>query len=313
MVHRGFAQSYASIGPRVVRVVAQLTARDEGEGWRVFCTGHSLGGALATLGALDLSSRTRKDGSRRFPQVQTYNFGSPRVGNAAFAAQYDKRVPVSFRLANPHDIVCSIPKFFGYRHVGYEAEIQLDGRITLGTQKALDGFGDLNLQSVLDPATFMSSTTPANAPAPAPTPATATATATRTDPDDMSNSAETEITEISTTPPPTTTTTTTMSNMTNHDSVSSLPGLLMSMTSRPKIPSLPDLPLPDPRLLARSVTGKVNDEELRRIVDEEMAYFNAIKDGSALEEHMEEFYLSAISRALDLYGGRRIYFEENNK
>ncbi|CAN0306134.1 unnamed protein product, partial [Ectocarpus fasciculatus] len=43
--------------------------------WHVYITGHSLGGALATLAALDHR--------RRYPEakVTMYNFGSPRVGN----------------------------------------------------------------------------------------------------------------------------------------------------------------------------------------------------------------------------------------
>lgn len=41
----------------------------------MYITGHSLGGALATLAALDHR--------RRYPdsKVTMYNFGSPRVGN----------------------------------------------------------------------------------------------------------------------------------------------------------------------------------------------------------------------------------------
>lgn len=43
--------------------------------WHLYVTGHSLGGALATLATLDHR--------RRYPtaNVTMYNFGSPRVGN----------------------------------------------------------------------------------------------------------------------------------------------------------------------------------------------------------------------------------------
>jgi predicted lipase len=44
----------------------------------VFCTGHSLGGALATLCALEMRQRL---GLR----VELYTFGSPRVGSPQFA------------------------------------------------------------------------------------------------------------------------------------------------------------------------------------------------------------------------------------
>ena len=41
-------------------------------------TGHNLGAALATLTAMDLA--------HDYDGVSCYNYGSPRVGNAAFSA-----------------------------------------------------------------------------------------------------------------------------------------------------------------------------------------------------------------------------------
>ena len=48
--------------------------------------GHSLGGALATLAALDIK--------RKLPglKLRVYTFGSPRTGNHAFAAEYIHQV-----------------------------------------------------------------------------------------------------------------------------------------------------------------------------------------------------------------------------
>ncbi len=51
-------------------------------------TGHSLGGAHATLCALDIC---RTLGSSLHPNhITCYTYGAPRVGNHAFAALYDK-------------------------------------------------------------------------------------------------------------------------------------------------------------------------------------------------------------------------------
>lgn len=47
----------------------------DGKGYTVFLTGHSLGGALATLCAVDV--RVRMRGAK----VVMYNFGSPKVGS----------------------------------------------------------------------------------------------------------------------------------------------------------------------------------------------------------------------------------------
>jgi putative lipase involved disintegration of autophagic bodies len=55
-VHSGFLTAYDSIRPAVLSVLRTML-RDEGDDWRLYFTGHSLGGALATLCAWDCSHR----------------------------------------------------------------------------------------------------------------------------------------------------------------------------------------------------------------------------------------------------------------
>lgn len=91
----------------------------------VFVTGHSLGGALATLAALDLSTQM---GVR----VTMVNFGSPRVGNYEFAKLYDKIVPDSYRVVCDGDVVTGVPKLlFMYTHVGHEVVIDTQGNMII--------------------------------------------------------------------------------------------------------------------------------------------------------------------------------------
>lgn len=52
-------------------------------------TGHSLGGALATLA----SARTVLSDLRSSNNVISYTFGEPRVGNFKFATNYNKLIP----------------------------------------------------------------------------------------------------------------------------------------------------------------------------------------------------------------------------
>jgi len=75
-------------------------------------TGHSLGGALATLAALDASTSEKipvTSGSS--PYLITY--GSPRVGNYYFAAAVNNIIPVMFRITHSNDIVPHVPPCAG--------------------------------------------------------------------------------------------------------------------------------------------------------------------------------------------------------
>ncbi|MGN1121761.1 MAG: lipase family protein [Eubacteriales bacterium] len=105
-VHEGFLKTYKSVRKQIHALIPSGSCR-------VTVTGHSLGAALAVLCAVDVQYN--------FPQkdVQAYVFGCPRVGNAAFARSYNKRVFKTLRVSNGNDIVTKVPPaLLGYRHVG---------------------------------------------------------------------------------------------------------------------------------------------------------------------------------------------------
>ena len=60
--------------------------------------GHSLGGALAQLAAHDIATAGAKQGLT--VSVGCYTFGAPRVGNHAFANEYNKLVPHTWHIIN---------------------------------------------------------------------------------------------------------------------------------------------------------------------------------------------------------------------
>ena len=100
-VHQGFLDAFRSVMGEVDRYLPCA------EGLPVFVTGHSLGGALATLGAAHLSCRGL---------VACYTFGAPRVGNNGFSSSL--RTPV-YRVVNPGDPVPHVPTpLRGYSHAG---------------------------------------------------------------------------------------------------------------------------------------------------------------------------------------------------
>jgi len=120
-VHQGFWDAFKAIEPSMLQIVRQLDRHRQSLGLpplRIYCTGHSLGGALSTILALSLRTKLGMD-------VEMYNFGSPRVGNHAFAQLYDKNVPKSFRVVMDGDVITNTPKLCClYKHVG--SEILLD-------------------------------------------------------------------------------------------------------------------------------------------------------------------------------------------
>jgi hypothetical protein len=112
----GFTAVYGSLrtgeatdSPRVVDALATLPFKPP-VGTLTIC-GHSLGGAVATLLALDVAANSS------FKTPVAYTYASPRTGDPSFASTYDQVVPNTFRLANRLDLVPKLPLPPAYEHV----------------------------------------------------------------------------------------------------------------------------------------------------------------------------------------------------
>lgn len=118
--HRGFMMAYFAVRQQL------LEAMDKFVGQRVIVTGHSLGGALATIAALDIQYNL---GNKRDLSFEVYTFGAPRVGNQAMVESYNGRIANSHRFIYGWDIVTRIPRTWqGFDHVAQA--IQLGSRWT---------------------------------------------------------------------------------------------------------------------------------------------------------------------------------------
>ena len=114
-VHKGFFSAYKRIMFAIVSAVSELFA--SGDFDTLLVTGHSLGGALAMLAALDIVRSCAPVLDRS--QVAVYTFGSPKVGNRRFRDWFDRNVPNCFRVVNAGDRVAQMPpELFGYKHAG---------------------------------------------------------------------------------------------------------------------------------------------------------------------------------------------------
>ncbi|XGW11107.1 hypothetical protein V3C99_012535 [Haemonchus contortus] len=74
--------------------------------FRIWMTGFSLGGSLASMASLYLAKKTTVDKNL----LRLVTFGEPRTGNVAFAREVEENVPFRYRVVKKNDFVASIPR-----------------------------------------------------------------------------------------------------------------------------------------------------------------------------------------------------------
>ena len=124
MVHSGFYNAYKSVRDLIMDIIMSIVNSQSLDStcWDVCCTGHSLGGALASLCAYDLMTAENVDGNYN---VCCYTYGSPRVGNDAFVKNFKDQMKSntkdvknnnilkeSYRFFNKKDLVATVPDTF---------------------------------------------------------------------------------------------------------------------------------------------------------------------------------------------------------
>jgi hypothetical protein len=160
-VHKGFWEAYDKVRVELHVLVRKQLKKEPAA--KIVFAGHSLGGALATLASCDIAVHTMPRINEHYKRkgrhghgtgtgtgsekdkhtlrlgttcrLALYNFGSPKVGNGAFARWYDSRIADAFRVIVDGDIVPTMP-LTGYTHVG--TRIVIDGK----------GFGSI----IIDPS-----------------------------------------------------------------------------------------------------------------------------------------------------------------
>lgn len=125
-VHGGFLNAYEGVR----EILEEKLEAESGRGLQIWITGHSLGGALATLASTTVIDRMKTDPSYQLNGV--YTFGQPRVGNSAFVenleAAYDEHAFEPMRYRHGDDLVSRIPwRSLGYRHAGQLMHLAANG------------------------------------------------------------------------------------------------------------------------------------------------------------------------------------------
>ena len=94
-LHTGFYNLYQSARKQLWSIIENTCDINT----ELYITGHSLGGALATISAYDFA---------RYKPV-CYTFASPRTGNNTFANTFNRLVPNCMRIYNIDDTITNLP------------------------------------------------------------------------------------------------------------------------------------------------------------------------------------------------------------
>ncbi|WAR18252.1 LIP1-like protein [Mya arenaria] len=106
-VHSYFKYAFERLYPCIKKSVQTLVTKHSN--YDVFVTGHSLGGAIASLAAISLRERDLVTDDK----MSLYTFGMPRAGSREYAFNFDKKVRKSWRIVHYQDMVSIIPPRLG--------------------------------------------------------------------------------------------------------------------------------------------------------------------------------------------------------
>lgn len=153
-VHRGFLEAYDSVKDRIWEYVLPLVFQNgpARQSHTLFVTGHSLGGGLAVMCAMDFANRVREttlahvgnhgNGTREIiapskPAVAVTTFGAPRICNFSFLVRFHQLIPTAHRFVCAKDAIPKTPPNhhiapeLGWQHVGICLLLDMAGNLLI--------------------------------------------------------------------------------------------------------------------------------------------------------------------------------------
>ena len=113
-IDKGFYNSLSAVRENLYDSILNLNSIYEN--YDILITGHSMGGALASLTAFELIYLQ----NIKPEKIYLMTFGSPRVGNDAFK-KYMNIIPLSWRTTHYYDMIPHLPQeFLDYIHISQE-------------------------------------------------------------------------------------------------------------------------------------------------------------------------------------------------
>jgi hypothetical protein len=124
-VHKGFYEAWTSDGFNTQVIEAAVAEIGKMKDADVFITGHSLGGALACLAAVELKIALPSNN-----KVHVYTYGAPRVGNMHFGTFANALIPDYWHIVGTEDPVARIPKG-SYKRSGHRVLLGCNGNLEI--------------------------------------------------------------------------------------------------------------------------------------------------------------------------------------
>lgn len=127
-VHKGFKNAYTILSKWLLEEIEDFFKRyPRASEVPVFITGHSMGGAIATIATTALLERnTKVPLNQRLNIKALYTYGSPRVGSEDFARYFDTLRKLQgmgvYRIVNKNDVVTKAP-CLDYQHLGTHIQL----------------------------------------------------------------------------------------------------------------------------------------------------------------------------------------------
>ncbi|MEE9355231.1 MAG: lipase family protein [Methylococcaceae bacterium] len=144
-IHSGFEDAIHAV-TRNGKLMERINNYHQ-QGKKIYVTGHSLGGAMATLFAYYAEAR-----APMFPVEAVYTFGQPLVGDENFQGCYDARLKEkTYRYVNDRDFIPKVRAERDFRHVGVFLFFDQEGDLSLEKPESfVDKFTDLFKENPID-------------------------------------------------------------------------------------------------------------------------------------------------------------------
>jgi len=94
-IHKGFLKKYLFLKNKILNIIKE----NENNKKEITFSGHSSGGSIATIAALDYSINNKNR------IIKCYTFGAPIIGNSYFIKELNKNINNSYRIINEFDII----------------------------------------------------------------------------------------------------------------------------------------------------------------------------------------------------------------